>query len=430
LTLGALDRAARAGGGRIIAALAARYRNLDIAEEAFAEACARAAKAWPERGEPNDPVAWLYRVAERCAYDTLRRKRTRERLKPDAPTPPPTAEDVMAEDEVLIPDERLKLIFVCCHPAVAAEARIALTLRLVCGLSTAEIARAFLVPEPTLAQRLVRAKRKIAEAGVPFEIPRREAWDERLDSVLSTLEIAYGSAHEDAAGVGPHAGYATEILDLTRVLVELLPAEPEALALAALVRYAEARRPARMDDLGAMVPLSDQDPTLWRRPLVDAADAYLRRAAELRPSGPRSLHAAIHSAWCARRCADDPPPWATVLTLYDALLGLRDDPIVRLNRAVAVAEVAGPQAALDEVDALDGAALVNFGPYHAVRAALLARVERTEDAVAAYDAVLSLAPPPAERLWLERRRAALRAPTAAPNGTAVAGAKNPPRDVE
>lgn len=234
--------------------------------------------------------------------------------------------------------------------------------------------------------------------------------------VLSTLEIAYSTAHEDAAGAGPHAGYATEILDLTRVLVDLLPAEPEALALAALVRYAEARRPARMDDLGAMVPLSEQDPALWRRPLVDAADAYLRRAAALRPSGPRSLQAAIHSAWCARRSLGDPPPWPIVLTLYNALLQLRDDAIVRLNRAVAVAEVIGPQVALDEVEGLDSASLVNFGPYHAVRAELLSRLGRTREARIAYDAVLSLVPQPAERLWLERRRAALDETSWAPRG--------------
>jgi RNA polymerase sigma-70 factor, ECF subfamily len=336
----------------------------------------------------------------------------------------------MAEDEGLIPDERLKLIFVCCHPAVAADARIALTLRMVCGLTTTEIARAFLVPQATLAQRLVRAKRKIADAGVPFEIPGREAWDERLDSVLATLEVANDSAYGDVAGVGPHAGYATEILDLTRVLAELLPAEPEALALAALVRFAEARRPARMDDLGAMVPLSEQDLTLWRRPLVDAADAYLRRAAELRPSGPRSLQAAIHSAWCARRSLADPPPWPIVLTLYNALLRLRDDPIVRLNRAVAVAEVVGLHVALDEVAALDAESPANFGPYHAVRAALLVRVGREGEARVAYDAVLSLAPPPAERLWLERRRAALGAAPQPPSGLTVTAAKNSAPDVD
>ncbi len=391
----------------MIAALAARYRNLDLAEDSFAEACARAAEVWPKQDEPKDPAAWLYRVADRFALDTIRRRKTRERLKPDPPAPPPTAEDVMLDDEGLIPDERLRLIFVCCHPAVAAEARVALTLRLVCGLSTAEIAQAFLLPEPTMAQRLVRAKRKIADAGVPFEIPGKDAWHARLDSVLSTLEVAYASAHADAAGAGPHAGFATEILDLTRVLAELLPEEAEALALAALVRYAEARRPARLDELGAMVPLSEQDPSLWRRPLIHAAESYLRVAAACSPSGPRSLQAAIHSAWCARRSTADPLPWPTVLSLYDALLQVQDSPIVRLNRAVAVAEVAGPRAGLDEVAALDGVAMDGFAPYHAVRADLLARVGRRDEARAAYDRVLSLQPPPAERLWLERRRATL-----------------------
>jgi RNA polymerase sigma-70 factor (ECF subfamily) len=407
LTRSALDLAVRAAGGRVIAALAARYRNLDLAEDAFAEACARAAKLWPERGEPANPAAWLYRVAERVALDTIRRRKTRDRLKPDAPEPPPSAEDIMLDDETLIPDERLRLIFVCCHPALAPESRIALTLRLVCGLSTVEIAQAFLVPEATMAQRLVRAKHKITDAGIPFEVPGKEAWEERLDSVLSTLEVAYASAHADAAGAGPNAGFATEILDLTRVLTELLPDEAEALALAALVRYAEARRPARLDEWGAMVPLSEQDPALWRRPLIEAAESYLAAAAASRPSGYRSLQAAIHSVWCTRRSLIDPPPWVTVLKLYDALVGLRDDPIVRLNRAVAVAEVFGPQAALNDVETLEGAALTAFAPYHAVRADLLRRLQRSEEARAAYDTVLSLSPPPAERLWLERKRASL-----------------------
>ncbi len=315
----------------------------------------------------------------------------------------------MVDDARLIPDERLRLIFVCCHPAMAPEARVALTLRLVCGLSTAEIARAFLVSEPTLAQRLVRAKRKIAEAGIPFEIPGPEAWEERLDSVLSTLEVAYASAHEDAAGAGPHAGFANEILELTRVLTLLLPREPEALAMAALVRYAEARRPARLDETGAMVPLSLQDPSLWRRALIDEAEAYLKRAADLQPSGPRSLQAAIHSAWCARRSDDDPAPWPIVLKLYDALLSLRNDPVIRLNRAVAISEVAGPKAAIVELEALDAALLATFAPYHALRADLLAKVGRPAEARAAYDVLLSLDPTPAERLWLERNRAALEA---------------------
>lgn len=406
MSLETLDRAAREAGGRIIAALAARFRDLDLAEDAFADACARAAEAWPAEGPPRDAPAWLYRAAERRALDALRRRRTRERLTPEPPEPQPTAEERMADPSHLIPDERLRLIFVCCHPAVAPEARAALTLRLVCGLTTAEIARAFLVAEPALAQRLVRAKRKIADAGVPFEIPAPDAWSERLEAVLSTLEVAYAKAHEDAAAAGAHAGYAVEMLSLTRILAELVPEEAEAQALAALVRYAEARRPARLDESGAMVPLSEQDPALWRRPLIVEADAFLERALERGEPTARVIQAAIHGLWCARRSLDQPPPWRRVLGLYDRLLTLRDDVVVRLNRAVALAEVEGPAAALAEVEALDLPGLSGFQPFHAVRADLLRRVGRVEEARAAYDAALALCTGPAERLWLERRRAA------------------------
>ncbi|HVV94420.1 MAG TPA: DUF6596 domain-containing protein [Hyphomicrobiales bacterium] len=402
-----LDRIVRGAGGRVIGALAARFRDLDVAEDAFADACVAAAEGWRRSGVPFDPAAWLYRVAERRALDAMRQRQVRQRLVPEPPPPEPTAEEVMAGDAALIGDERLRLIFVCCHPAVAAEARAALTLRLVCGLSVAEIARAFLLSEAALAQRLTRAKRKIAEAGVPFEVPGPEAWPERLEAVLTTIEIAYAKAHEDAAGAGPHAGYAGEMLGLTRVLAELMPREPEALALAALIRFAEARRPARLDAEGAMVPLSEQDPELWRHALIDEADAYVRRAAALAPAGARLLQALIHGTWCARRSLAEPPPWADVLALYDALLARRDDAVVRLNRAVALAEVAGPGAALAEVGALDGAALAAFEPYHAVRADLLRRLGRLAEAEAAYAAALALDPPPAERRWLERRRSAL-----------------------
>jgi len=305
-----------------------------------------------------------------------------------------------------IPDERLRLIFVCCHPAMAAESRAALTLRVVCGLSIAEIAHAFLVPEPTLAQRLVRAKRKITEANVPFEIPGPEAWPERLDAVLSTLEIAYAKAHEDAAGKGPHASYASEMLELTRVLADLLPREPGALALAALVRYAEARRPARVDGVGMMVPLSEQDPALWRHPLIAAADIYLDRALALGPSPPRVLQAAIHGAWCGRQSLAEPPPWSHVLEIYDALLAQSDNPVVRLNRAVALAEVKGPAAALDEVQSIAAGGLSGFLPYQVVRADLLLRTGREAEAGTAYAAALALNPTAAERLWLEKRQRA------------------------
>ncbi|WP_454758462.1 RNA polymerase sigma factor [Caulobacter segnis] len=397
----ALDQTAREAGGRIVAALAATFRDLDLAEEAYAEACARAAAVWPA-APPLDPAAWLYATARRCALDMIRRRNVRQRVAPDAPEPEATAEDILASDARLIPDERLRLIFVCCHPAVAPEARAALTLRLVCGLTVQEIARAFLVTDAAMFQRLTRAKKKIAQAGVSFEVPGPEAWPERLAAVLSTLEVAYARAHEDAAGAGQHAGYAREMLTLTAVLAELAPQEPECLAFAATVRFAEARRPARLDANGAMVPLSEQDPRLWNRPLIHEADALLRRAARLNRPGPRQLRAALHGVWCVRRSLAEPPPWSAVLALYD--LADRDDPFVRINRAVALAELGGPAAALAEIEALDAARLADFQPFHAVRADLLARLGRRDEALTAYDRAIDLAPGPAERLWLLRRR--------------------------
>ncbi|HEX8216719.1 MAG TPA: DUF6596 domain-containing protein [Allosphingosinicella sp.] len=401
-----LERAAREAGPRIVAALAARIRDLDLAEDAFAEACARAARAW-SGGAPANPGGWLYRAAERAALDALRRRDVRSRLAPEPAEPEPTAEELVMDDAGWIPDERLRLIFVCCHPAVAPDARAALTLRLVCGLSTAEIARAFLIAEPALAQRLVRAKRKIAEAGVPFEIPPPRLWAERLDAVLSTIEVAYSKAHEDAAGAGPHAAYATEMLGLTRVLAELLPDEPEALALAATVRFAEARRPARLDPSGAMVPLAEQDPAEWDRALIEEGESLLRRAAGHAAAGARTLQAAIHAIWCRRVGLDEPPPWARVVRLYDALLEQRDDPVVRLNRAIALAEAEGAQNGLAEIERLETAGMANFLPFHAARADLLRRLGRAAEARSAYAAALALSPGKAERLWLERRRASV-----------------------
>lgn len=404
-----LDETFRAAGGRIRAALAARYRDLDLAEEAFAESCLKAVKTWGEEASdvPRDPAAWLYRVAERAALDILRRRRTRTANRPDEPEPEPTAEDRLASDDAVIPDERLKLIFVCCHPAVAADSRAALTLKLVCGLSTEEVARAFLVSETTLAQRLVRAKRKIAEAGVSFEVPGPEHWAERLAAVLSTLEVAYAKAHEDAAGSSRHAGFAREMLEVTALLAEMLPDEAEVLALAATIRFAESRRPARMDTEGVMVPLAEQDPALWSKPLIEDARRYCGRALGLSGPGPRILQMMIHALWCGRKTLADPPPWKAVLAAYDILVELRDDPVIRINRAVALAEVAGGKEALAELDGLDAEALSDFLPFHAARADLLARLGRVAEAIAAYDRALALSPGEAERRFLEKRREAL-----------------------
>jgi RNA polymerase sigma-70 factor (ECF subfamily) len=399
----ALERVFRAASGRIIAVLAARYRSLALAEDAFSEACVRALTAWPQGGVPEDPAAWLYRTASRVVLDALRQQSVRERHSIPEPPPERSAEELLADDGCVMPDERLRLIFICCHPAVGEDARAALTLRLVCGLTVTEIARAFLIEEATLAQRLVRAKRKIAEAGIPFELPPPERWPQRLEAVLSTLEIAYSRAHEDASGTAARAHFAAEVLHLTGLLVELLPREREVLAVAALVRYSEARRPARVDSQGLMVPLSDQDPRLWNPERIAEADALLARAAGPEPPTARLLQAGLQRAWCARRSLAEPPPWPEILRLYDLLAELRDDPFVRINRAVAVAEVRGPGPALRELEGLDSATLAGFAPYHAVRADFLARIGRRDEARRAYETVLSLAPPPAEERWIRRR---------------------------
>lgn len=399
-----LEATFREAGGRVVSALAAGFRDLDLAEEAFADACLRAVRMWAD-APPDDPAAWLYAVARRSALDRLRRRRTVETHRPDEPPPAPTPEDqALALDEP-IPDERLRLIFVCCHPAVAPEARAALTLKIVCGLTTAEIAAAFLTPEPTLAQRLVRAKRKIAAAGVPFETPGPERWAERMDAVLSTLEIAYAQAHADAALAGPHAAFAREVLELSALLARLAPQDAEVQALTATVHLAEARRPARLDAAGAMIPLSEQDVREWNPTLIEKGEGFLAASAGLlrrAPPGPRALQAAIHAAHCSRRNGGT-TPWPGILRLYDALLGLRDDPVTRTNRAVALAEVEGPAAALA---ALDAAPAPGWLPFHAARADLLARLGRPAEAAAEYDAALALRPAPAEALFLTRRRAA------------------------
>ena len=401
-----IGRAISEARPRVLAVLAARLRDLDQAEEAFAEASAAAVPAWRAQA-PRDPAAWLWRAAWRRALDARRRAAVRQRLAPDGPEPALSPEDDLIAADEPIPDERLRLIFVCCHPAIAADSRAALTLKLICGLSTDRLARAFLMAEPAMLQKITRAKRKIRDAGVPFEVPGREMWPERLEAVLATLEIAYAQAYQDAALAAEGAPFAQEVLRLSGLLAELMPGEGEVLGLAALVRFAEARRPARLDDTGAMLPPSEQNMGLWRGDLIGEGARLLDVAADLGRTGPRQLLAAIHALHLSRR-ETGVTPWPDIVELYDALTLFRPDAVTAVNRAVAVGEARGARAGLAALDAVPGVGrLTGWLPYQAARAGLCDRAGLTGEAAAAYHAALALTPAPAERLYLQRRLAAL-----------------------
>ena len=395
-----LERAVREIGGRITAALAARFRDLDIAEEAFAFACVQAVEA-QGREAPRDPGAWLYAVALRRAYDLGRRARVRGAYRPPVLEPEQTPEDLVLVAFEPIPDERLRLIFTCCHPALAVDARIGLTLWTLFGVPVERLARAFLTTETAMSQRLTRAKRKIREAKIPFEVPGPAAWPERIEAVLGALEVAFAQAYEDAAGAGNAAGLAGETLRLSGLLAELMPDEPEVLGLAATIRLAEARRPARVDVLGRMTPLDQQDMALWDARLIDEAVVLLRRAAALGRTGPHQLLAAIHATHCAR-AETGRTDWTAIATLYEGLAQLRPDTATAVNRAVAIGEATGPDAGLAELARIKG--VEGWLPFQAALAALNGKAGRREQAAMAYTAALALGPAPAERLYLEACR--------------------------
>lgn len=400
----ALAETIMAARPRVVAALAAQLRDLDAAEEAFAEAAARCLTlAEP----PRDVAAWLFVAGKRRALDAIRKSAAEMRSTEALAEISEMADILQLPDP--IPDERLRLLFICCHPALAAEVRAPLALKVICGLPVARIAQLFVVSEPTMFQRITRAKAKVREAGIAFELPPRRAWPERLGAVLLALELAFTAAYADAGGelsadVGEDLG--AEVERLALLVAELLPEEPEASGLAALVLLARSRSGARLDAAGAMVPLSQQDCARWDFARIEQARALMERAARAGRSGPCQIMAAIQLTH-TRRVFDGVVDWGAVLRLYDVLLALRPSPMVALSRALALAQVEGAGAGLAALDALPAERLALARPWHAARADLLAKAGRGDEARAALDKALALDPPRAERLWLERRQAGL-----------------------
>ncbi|MEU4671398.1 sigma-70 family RNA polymerase sigma factor [Amycolatopsis sp. NPDC023774] len=397
----ALDRVFRAEYGRTVAVLVKVFGDVDIAEEAVQEAFAVAASRWPADGLPPSPAGWLVTTARRRALDRLRREASRADRHAQAALLHAGTEPV---EEGAVRDERLRLIFTCCHPALAQHARVALTLRLLGGLTTGEIARAFLVPEPTMAQRISRAKAKIRDAGVPYRVPADADLPHRLGAVLAVVYLIFTEGHTATSGASlGRPGLAAEAIRLGRVLASLMPDEPEVLGLLALMLLVESRRPARTGPGGAVVLLPDQDRGCWDRALVSEGQDLVRRCLRRDRPGPYQLQAAINAVHSDAATAGD-TDWRQIVQLYDHLLLLTPTPVVALHRAVAVAEVDGAEAALALVDALD---LDGYHLLHAVRADLLARAGRHGKAAVAYGRAVELAENAAERALLERKRAAL-----------------------
>jgi RNA polymerase sigma-70 factor (ECF subfamily) len=396
-----IDRVFRAEHGRAVAVLVRVFGSIDIAEDAVAEAFTAAVERWPSEGLPPSPAGWIITTARNRAIDRLRREASRADRHAQAALL--HAQDEPGE-EGPVGDERLRLIFTCCHPALGRSAQVALTLRLLGGLTTAEIARAFLVPEPTLAQRLVRAKGKIRDAKIPYRVPAAADLPQRLQAVLAVVYLVFNEGYAASSGAElVRADLCAEALRLGRLLVEMMPDEPEVLGLLALMLLAESRRAARTTEAGDLVPLADQDRSRWNQALIAEGQAIVRACLRRNEPGVYQIQAAmgaVHSDAPSAAATD----WPQIVQLYDQLLAYDPSPVVALNRAVAVAEVLGPGPALALVEALD---LGSYHLFHAIRADLLRRLGRDALAAAAYERAIRLTENAAERAFLRRRQESL-----------------------
>ena len=404
----AITRAHRDEWARVVAGLARRFGDLDLAEDAASEAFVVAVERWPRDGVPPNPGAWLTTTATRKAIDRLRRESRRDDKHQAAWM---LAHDTPPEPVGPVEDDRLRLVFICCHPALTMEARVALTLRLLGGLTVAEIAHAFLVPETTMAQRITRAKAKIKAAHIRYEVPSAIDIQERLSGVLAVVYLIFNEGYLATGGDDPvRADLTDEAIRLGRLLRTLLPEEGEVTGLLALMLLSDARRAARVSRSGELVTLDEQDRGAWNRAMITEGHALVHGriaavAAGAIPPGRYQLLAAINAVHTDAPSARD-TDWSQIVALYDRLIAIDPSPIVRLNRAIAIAELDGPDVALAELDRIDEA-LQSYHTYHAARADLLRRVGRSNDSRTAYDHAIRLAGNPAERAYLTRRRGQL-----------------------
>jgi RNA polymerase sigma-70 factor (ECF subfamily) len=405
----AAEKVARQSYGKLVAFLAARLRDLAGAEDALAEAFAAALEDWPRNGVPEKPEAWLTAVAQRKAIDAERRRR-RGTAAGDHWRLIVDELEAAAATRGVVPDERLALMFACAHPAIEPAIRAPLILQTILGLDATAIGSAFLIAPAAMGQRLVRAKNKIRAAGIPFRVPERAELRERLDPVLDAIYAAFAEGWSDPAGTEMRRrNLAEEALWLGRLVASLLPDEPEALGLLALMQHLEARRAARRDAAGGYVPLAEQDTAQWDSRLIDEAEALLSRAGTMGAIGRFQLEAAVQSAHAVRRIAGL-PDWTAIEKLYDALAALTGSPVVAINRAIAIAETRGAAAGLAALDELaKDRRLADYQPYWAARAALLARTGAAADADKAYELAIGLEADPAVRRFLQQRQARLRA---------------------